>query len=365
MRFNEGHIRIWLEDMSRYFYQSPQDYALFSWLLMNCHYKNEPYCQTIRGKTFDKKQYSKEWIIRRGDFFGSKVEIKLFWKYDYRTQKKIMASLVEKGLIQLLLEDPALIVRINHYDHFAWRGKSNERPPIPLPSVELPTPLSNITYPPSVELPTPSVILLPADIGDSTNLCQVDAKLPTKSSSTSELTLLKEREREEIPREREGGSLLKNVISNLGEGMGKQMGSTVSITPIPPRIRNNPPPEDEKALGDEWYSYACEKASNTRFNVFEFYAAISDIKSIKRCSTERLREAYLHLASWKDGRLSMHFISPCQYSERWGAISKLDALFNSLEKEEKKTKPEQTEKLTSRQMAEILFARQEAANAKR
>ena len=164
MRLTEGFTRIWSEDVDRLFAQSPKDFAMFYYLLANCHYKEKIYWKTIKGKTYDKKDYVKEWGIEKGDYLGSKSEIKAFWKYDNRTQKTIFASMSEKGLIEVLLEDPALIVRIKNYPIWSWRGKSKERPQFPHESKKEEQkneaesnnedPLCNITDPPmSYDIP--------------------------------------------------------------------------------------------------------------------------------------------------------------------------------------------------------------------
>lgn len=127
MRLLKGWLPFWLGDVQQYFSQSPQDFAMFYYLLSNAHNEPVPYETLISGKTQKKENYKQKWSIARGDYIGSKKEIREFWKFHVHSQKKILASLVEKELIEVLLEDPCLIIRIPKYEEFVFAGKHEDR----------------------------------------------------------------------------------------------------------------------------------------------------------------------------------------------------------------------------------------------
>jgi hypothetical protein len=351
MRFNEGHIRIWLEDISRLFSQSPHEFALFYWLLANCHYKDHIHWKTIKGRTHDKKNYSQEWGIKKGDFLGSKVEIKTFWKYDYRTQKKILTSLTEKGLIEILLEDPALIIRIKNYNLFAWRGKSKQRPEFPGPNeapIELPTPSVELPTP-SVELPTPSVILHAADIGDTTNLCGLEAKLPTKPSSSSSSSP-KKGEGEEIARERaENPPLIStNFKKEPGEG---------NVIPIDSISSKNAVSDDLDSLSRDWLIRTKRRLPDSSYTLESMKLQIAYM--LRTRSIEILRQILIWLEENPHEKISKEFISPWDRDRKFFGMTLLDAAHQEispiLEKkiEQKKKNDEAKEKQTRLMNIEI------------
>lgn len=120
MRLSEGWIPIWRSDVQKFFQRSPNTFVVFHHLVANAQF-GAPYEAMIRGKGRVR--------IEVGDVLTSKGEIREAWGYDSRTLRRALDELVNFGLIKILFEDAALLVRIEQYQYFIHTGPVSERPP--------------------------------------------------------------------------------------------------------------------------------------------------------------------------------------------------------------------------------------------
>lgn len=211
---------IWGDDLARFFTHSPQEFALFYYLLLNARYEEEPWGLWIKGRN-----YCKWHMIYKGDVLTSKIKIQETFGFHTYTTKKLLKNIVGKGMIELILEDPALIVRIKNYFYFSYSGKPTERPTynhtppcsdVNIPPSELNTPpCSDVNTPPS-ELNTPPSLLssiCKKEGGNSNKFIQVDEKKggdPVKSEDIYN----KNKNYNQIYNEREAADAADNSLSN-------------------------------------------------------------------------------------------------------------------------------------------------------
>lgn len=394
MRFNKGFLRIWLSDMQRFFSQSPQDFAYFYYLIANAHYEDEPYWTPIKGSvsikgSTKKEPYYKEWEIKKGDYFGSKQQIRTFWKFDNRTQQKILKNLAEKGLIEILLEEPALIIRIKNHAYFAWRGKSKDRPVFAReqtkqepkhnakqePNVELHTPPMENNTPPNVELHTPYVILHPADIfcasekvGGKQNYTQSHLHLqnhlnPSKDGGDSRareeeappsqnvISFPKEKPPQsedienEIIRVQDELDLLWQEIENaeaLGEVLPPErlkrwdeLSQSIKDLLHTRDSNKKAPPAVSKDVRDLWHRHAKETFKTSLFPIEKYNTAIDEILSKTGYTENDIAVIFSHIVSGKDRLLTSRFKFPWEWNKSWESqnpesLNYLDEAYSSM-----------------------------------
>lgn len=261
--FVAKYIPCWDEDVRRFFSKAPDEFALFYWLLRSAHLKNEAYKTLITGSlSKSKEKYKKEWAIFRGDVLTSKTELSSIWGF-HRTRSipKILASLVEKKLIAVLLEEPTLIVKIKNFEYFMWAGKSKDRPTFVYEDSH--------TAEKVVQMDQGGDHSVPG--GDPNNIpaAQNDSVFVQNGSLLITRTKIKKEEGGEFAREREGDS--PHFLNSFEE---IEIGERVKETPISP-LSKIAPPIEFKALNEEREGNPIDKGSESSLNAFVVYEMYS------------------------------------------------------------------------------------------
>lgn len=296
------YIPCWDEDVQRFFLKSPDEFALFYWLLRSAHYKKEPYRTLITGRiSKTKEKYKTEWLIQRGDVLTSKLEISSVWGF-HRTRglKKLLNSLVEKRLIAVLLEEPTLIIRIKNFEYFKWAGKSKERPIFIEERLESAEKMIQTDH---VSDPNGSG-------GDPKNI-PADKNEDVFVQNGSQI-IIRSRTKEE-----EGGGFAREegtppFLNSLEE---IEIGDELEQAAISP-LSKNEPPEEAKALLVRWEGRAFQKTPNRPFRAFQEMNAI--LKMAKICTYGELNKVLDLLENpienKKLAKVSLEFNRPTDYA---------------------------------------------------
>lgn len=337
MRLLEGYIPIWGEDIQQYFQKHPREFALYYWLLANAHYKESPYQTWITGKA-GKAHYSQQWKIERGDILTSKSEVNAFWGFKRGiSQKKLYDFLAEKNLIEILLEEPALIIRIKNYNYMKYAGKNRKGVCQTEQGGDVPISTGGVCQTEQGGVPKRhDAIQKKPDM------------VPIGTQSKIHIKIQTQNEEEEGERAREGTGRENPPFFKNSNEVKSETGREIEKS-IPIEESKKGPPSERDKLVIDWLSHCQEYAPNAHMSDFQISEEISRLERTWSVPKLRIILDYLKSSPTKS-KVHLMFVTPKDAAKKFfndGAcieVAYREAMFTKAKELSPKEKEEAQEK---------------------